>query len=312
MNTNAKKSRIQLIGAIVSVFVSLVALFSATYAWFIANNTVKATQSTISAKANNFVLQIATLEDGAQHGDNQSLVAVTDGHTISPSSTNDIKNWYVCMGWGQNGMVQSYTNPVVSEDGKYTIGSDRYAFIKSEYVLYTVTETGTCDVYLDGSEAGGAIQVSANGTPTSTVIPESMRVGITTQDLDSTGNPTGNEDLIVVYAPYDEIGKGNDQTGIDGWTYVKDETQVAAVTYPHIFGTSYTSNGDNYAATKNGESYEAPASNGKPIASGVGYNGVIMRVYIWLEGTDEQCVNNSNEDDPSTYNVTISLAGINN
>lgn len=312
MNTNAKKSRIQLIGAIVSVFVSLVALFSATYAWFIANNTVKATQSTISAKANNFVLQIATLEDGAQHGDNQSLVAVTDGHTISPSSTNDIKNWYVCMGWGQNGMVQSYTKPVVSEDGKYTIGSDRYAFIKSEYVLYTVTETGTCDAYLDGSEPGGAIKVSANGTPTSTVIPESMRVGITTQDLDSTGNPTGNEDLIVVYAPYNETGKGNDQTGIDGWTYVKDETQVAAVTYPHIFGTSYTSNGDNYAATKNGESYEAPASNGKPIASGVGYNGVIMRVYIWLEGTDEQCVNNSNEDDPSTYNVTISLAGINN
>lgn len=312
MNTNAKKSRIQLIGAIVSVFVSLVALFSATYAWFIANNTVKATQSTISAKANNFVLQIATLEDGAQHGDNQSLVAVTDGHTISPSSTNDIKNWYVCMGWGQNGMVQSYTKPAVSKDGKYTIGSDRYAFIKSEYVLYTVTETGTCDVYLDGSEAGGAIQVSANGEPTSTVIPESMRVGITTQDLDSTGNPTGNEDLIVVYAPYNETGKGNDQTGIDGWTYVKDETQVAAVTYPHIFGTSYTSNGDNYAATKNGESYEAPASNGKPIASGVGYNGVIMRVYIWLEGTDEQCVNNSNEDDPSTYNVTISLAGINN
>lgn len=306
----ARQLRKETMISIAMALISLVALFSATYAWFIANNTVKATQSTISAKANNFVLQIATLEDGAQHGDNQSLVAVTDGHTISPSSTNDLKNWYVCMGWGQNGMVQSYIKPAVSEDGKYTIGSDRYAFIRSEYVLYTVTETGTCDVYLDGSEPGGAIKVSANGTPTSTVIPESMRVGITIQDLDSSGNPTGNEDLIVVYAPYNEIGKGNDQTGINGWTYVKDETQVAPVTYQHIYGTSYTYEGNNYAAVKNGESYEAPASNGMPIATDIGYNGVIMRVYIWLEGTDEQCVNNSNKDDPSTYDVTISLAGI--
>ena len=56
----------------------------------------------------------------------------------------------------------------------------------------------------------------------------------------------------------------------------------------------------------------APANNGKTIASNVDYDGVIMRVYIWLEGTDEQCVNNAKQDDPSTYNVTISLAGVAN
>ena len=66
----------------------------------------------------------------------------------------------------------------------------------------------------------------------------------------------------------------------------------------------------NYAASKNGESYYAPATNGTTIASNVDYDGVIMRVYIWLEGTDEQCVNNSNEDDLSVYNVTVSLAGV--
>lgn len=306
----ARQLRKETMISIAMALISLVALFSATYAWFIANNTVKATQSTISAKANNFVLQIATLEDGAQHGDNQSLVAVTDGHTISPSSTNDLKNWYVCMGWGQNGKVQSYMKPAVSDVGEYTIDRKRYAFIMSEYVLYTVNETGFCDVYLDGSELGGAIQVSTNGTPTSTVIPQSMRVGLTIQNTDAAGNPVGNEELALVYAPYNETGKGNDETGINGWTYVKNETQVAPVTYPHIYGTSYTYDGNNFAAVKNGESYEAPASNGKPIASHVGYNGVIMRVYIWLEGTDEQCVNNSNQDDPSTYDVTISLAGI--
>ena len=300
--------------AVVMVMVSFVALSSATYAWYVANTTVNTTTSTISAKANNFVLQIAKLSEGAQHGDNQSLIASTVGHRISPSSTNDLKNWYICQGWGQNGKVQTYTKPTIEDDGKYTIGTDRYAYIKSEYILYTVTETGLCDVYLDGGELAGAIQVTAQGSPTSTVIPDSMRVGITIQDLEGT-TPTGTEKLVLVYAPKNETGKGNDETAIDGWTFVKDENTLASVTYPHIYEKTYTwTDSDNkvhdYAAVKSGESYVAPAANADTIASDVDYDGKIMRVYIWLEGTDEQCVNNSNEDDPSTYNVTVSLAGV--
>ena len=56
--------------------------------------------------------------------------------------------------------------------------------------------------------------------------------------------------------------------------------------------------------------FEKPANNASVIASDVDYEGKIMRVYIWLEGTDEQCVNNSKEEDPSTYSVTVSLAGV--
>ena len=29
-----------------------------------------------------------------------------------------------------------------------------------------------------------------------------------------------------------------------------------------------------------------------------------------MEGIDEQCINNSSEEDPSTYQVTVSLAGV--
>lgn len=309
-----KKLKKELFVAMVMVLVSFVSLSSATYAWYVTNTTVRAAASTISAKANNFVLQIAKLEDGAQHGDNQSLVASSVGHKISPSSTNDLKDWYICQGWGQNGKVTSYSKPSIAADGKYTIGTDRYAYILSEYILYTVTATGLCDVYLDGGDADGAIQVTADGTPTSTVIPDSMRIGITIQDLEGT-TPTGDEVLVLVYAPSNETGKGNDATAMDGWTYVKDATTLAPVTYPHIYGKTYTwtdssSKLHDYAATKSGESYSAPAANGTAIASNVDYDGVIMRVYIWLEGTDEQCVNNSNEDDPSTYRVTISLAGV--
>ena len=316
MNDSVKKLKRQLAAAACSTLLSAVALSSATYAWYVSNNTVDATASTISAKANSFVLQIAKLSEGAQHGDNQSLVAISDGHKISPSSTNDVKNWYTCLGWGQDGKVYSYEKrDDLDADGKYTVDTDHYAYIKSEYILYTITETGLCDVYLNGGEENGAIQVTADDpTTTSKVVPDSMRVGITIQNLDGT-TPVGDEELVLVYAPKNETGKGNDATAINGWTYVKDTTSVAPVTYPHVYETTYTWTDSNsvvhdYAATKSGENYMAPTNNATPIVSNVDYDGVIMRVYIWLEGTDEDCVNNSNQDDPSTYNVTLSLAGV--
>ncbi|MCH4280379.1 hypothetical protein LQE94_10165 [Mediterraneibacter sp. NSJ-151] len=315
MSDSVKRLKRQLIVAASGAFLSAFALTSATYAWYVSNNTVQATTSTISAKANSFVLQIAKLSEGAQYGDNQSLVSITDGHRISPSSTNDVKNWYTCLGWGQDGKVHSYEKrDDLDANGKYTVDTDHYAYIKSEYILYTITETGLCDVYLNGSEPSGAIQVTPNGTSTSDVIPDSMRVGITIQNLNGT-TPIGNEELVLVYAPKNETGKGNDATAIDGWTYVKDATTLALVSYPHVYENTYTWIDSNslqhdYAATKVGDNYMAPTTNASPLVTDVDYDGVIMRVYVWLEGTDADCVNNSNEDDPSTYNVTLSLAGV--
>lgn len=316
MKDSVNKLKRHLVAAACSALLSAVALGSATYAWYVSNTTVDATTSMISAKANSFVLQIAKLSEGAQYGDNQSLVSVSEGHKISPSSTNDVKNWYTCLGWGQDGKVHSYEKrDDLSADGKYTVDNiDHYAYIKSEYILYTITETGLCDVYLNGGEDGGAIQVTAEDPTTiSNIVPDSMRVGITIQDLNGT-TPVGDEELVLVYAPKNETGKGNDAKAIDGWTYVKDTTSVALVTYPHIYEENYTWTDNkvvhDYAATKRGENYMAPTTNATPIVSDVDYDGVIMRVYIWLEGTDEDCVNNSNQDDPSTYNVTLSLAGV--
>ena len=49
---NVKHLRKQLMAAIAMVVVAGVALSSATYAWFVTNNTVQATTSTISAQSN--------------------------------------------------------------------------------------------------------------------------------------------------------------------------------------------------------------------------------------------------------------------
>ena len=286
MNTNVKQLKRQLLGASISVLLTFVALSSATYAWYVSNTTVKGTASTISAKANNFVLQIGLLENGAQHGDNnQSLQAETLGGKITPSSTSNVKDWYVCNEWKTDGMVHSYMIPTgIDSKGRYEgTDGDHYAFLCGEYVLYTITETGTCDVYLSPDDLNKYITVTQTaGEETSTTVPGSIRIGITTQPMRADGSgvdTTQPEKLVLVYAPQDETGKGNDSGAIDGWTCVKDTMSLMAVPYTYIYGTETTaSDGKTYVATKEEDSYLAPASNGATITTNVGYNGVAMRV----------------------------------
>ena len=282
MNTNVKQLKRQLLGASISVLLTFVALSSATYAWYVSNTTVKGTASTISAKANNFVLQIGLLENGAQHGDNnQSLQAETLGGKITPSSTSNVKDWYVCNEWKTDGMVHSYMIPTgIDSKGRYE-GTDgeHYAFLCGEYVLYTITETGTCDVYLSPDDLNKYITVTQTaGEETSTTVPGYIRIGITTQPMRADGSgvdTTQPEKLVLVYAPQDETGKGNDSGAIDGWTCVKDTMSLMAVPYTYIYGTETTaSDGKTYVATKEEDSYLAPASNGATITTNVGYNSL--------------------------------------
>ena len=48
-----------------------------------------------------------------------------------------------------------------------------------------------------------------------------------------------------------------------------------------------------------------------PIKDGVGYDGVAVHVYIWMEGTGADCVNGKSvENDDSKYSVTVKFAGV--
>ena len=310
---NLKK---ELLAAIVSLTIAAVCLTSATYAWYVANNTVTAATASISAKTNGFILQIATLEEGAQHGGEQkSLEAFSTGATLSPASSNDLKNWYVCQSWDDQGYVTGYSTPdfTGTKPGLYQVGGkDYYAYIRSDYILYTITATGTADIYLEGSESEPPIVVTTrDGRGVSTVI-DSLRVAITTQAVGSDGHTAvGDETLRVVYAASNETGKGNDKNGINGWTYVSDPSTVSAVTYPHIYGTTSTDqNGKNWVATKSGENFTVPGGS-LAIAENVGYDGIVVHVYIWMEGTDADCVNGKSiEDDTSKYDVTVKFAGV--
>lgn len=310
---SSKSLKTQLVAAAVSVVLSAFALSAATYAWYVANTKVSATTSTISATTNGFILQIDELKNGAQHGGEQkSLEAQTTGATLSPSSTDDLKNWYVCNGWNNQGLVTDYTKPVsLTTAGEYEVAGKKYnAYIRSDYIVYTITDTGTADVYLDASE-GAPVTIEPVGGEASETMVGSLRVAITTQKIGDDGKSgIGPEDLRVVYAMRDETGVGNDENAIPGWTSIQNKDgkpTLAQATYDHIF----TGGTNGWVATKGKSGDYSVVDGTTPIAKGVGYEGVAVHVYIWMEGTDADCVNGKSiENSPTTYNVSVKLAGV--
>lgn len=327
MKTKSQKLKIQLMGAILSASVSAFALTSATYSWYVANNKVTSETSSIMAEANGFMLQIVKLGDTLDHGSDTALVSAVEGHKISPASTEDAKSWWVPENWNADMNVATYMHPTWDIDekgntlyGQYTVGDETYyAYAVGEYTLYTLTNTGICDVYLDGSNPEGAVQVTikdADGKETAVndKVAASLRVGIT---IDA-GKGSG-EKLVLVYAPKAEDinAHGNDVNSTNGWSVVKDSNSTKKPSYPYVYEKNYTwtdsADGKtyNYAATKDGFSYILPTGNARKIASGVDYDGnTTMRVYIWMEGTDADCISRIVDGDERQFNVTVHLAGV--
>ena len=78
---NVKSLKKQLMASIAMVVVAAVALASATYAWFVTNNTVTATTSTISAQSN---AAFMTIEEGT------SGASTSDATTATYKTTDSI------------------------------------------------------------------------------------------------------------------------------------------------------------------------------------------------------------------------------
>lgn len=306
---NICEMRKQLRIAAISVVMAAVALGSATYAWFVTNSTVKATTGSISAQTNGMVLQIVS-GDTPNHEDNREALTTASavGNQISPSSTDDAKSWFVPATWS-NTKVSSYKEANTDEKGLYSQSNNSYyAFAVGNYTVYTVKETGRADVYLNPDRPLVVTPSAGASENWFNKIKGSLRVGVVVGD-----------DLKFVYAPTQPSSTktGNDVNATMGWSCVAsagDTTQEAS--YMHLYADNLVDqqNG-NWAAAKNGSLYDRPAGqNGKAIATNVGYSGTRIKVIIWMEGTDSDCVNVSDLDDAQkanpTFNVTLNLVGV--
>ena len=316
MNKDILQLKRQLFCAILSVAVSFVALSSSTYAWYVSNKNVQGTTSSISAQADGAVLQI-NAGKVADHDGDAATVAMTEGHGISPASSEDMVNWYVPASWTANlAKVSSYNRVTLEtdangdKDGTYKIGgTNYYAYAVGTYTIFSVKNTGFADVYFDGAAEGGPIVVTRAGQ-TGTVsdkVAASMRVGITINDT-----------LVAVFAPAEPNGAGNDvnyegSNPSNGWRVVKGGGETSSTTkdaeYTHITGDGSGATG--WALCKNANGiYNDPTSSQIKIASSVDYNGVIMKVYVWMEGTDADCLGSIVTGDESLYDVSVRLVGL--
>ena len=85
-NTKTVKAlKKQLVAAIAMVLVAAVALGSSTYAWFVSNNSVKGTTTTISAQSNAPFLKIDNVKVTAASGTEKTLTEPTEDTKLYPS-----------------------------------------------------------------------------------------------------------------------------------------------------------------------------------------------------------------------------------
>ena len=311
MNINQMKRQLAI--ASLSVVMAGIALASATYAWFVSNTRVDAVSSSISAQANGMVLQIVKAGDSIHDGGDHRTSATVSGHEISPSSTNDATDWYVPASWDGTD-VSGYQKVSIKDDaqGNYSLagGTDEfYAYTLADYTLYTITQTGEADVYLDGAEGEGAVVITPSKGASDewfNKIKGSLRIGILIDNK-----------LKLVYAPIKPSGHGNDSNPTIGWSFVNtfdaSLSQTMTPKYAYVSGNDFVDeDGNNWAAARSGDAYVAPSVNAAKLAR-VGYGGTNLKVVMWMEGTTEACQNMSGLDtgvDAPTFDVTLNLVGV--
>ena len=83
---NSKAIRKQLLAAVAMVLVAAVALGSSTYAWFVTNNKVDATTSTISAQSNAAFMTITNGTTGAKNEDTTTITTEVPTKALYPAT----------------------------------------------------------------------------------------------------------------------------------------------------------------------------------------------------------------------------------
>jgi hypothetical protein len=122
---NVKALKKQLAAAIAMVCVAAVALGSSTYAWFVNNNTVKATTSTISAQSNAAFMYIRDEKEQSKNltADTSSVTstALYPAHWVTAKAGNyataDIGKFYTAYGTtAEDGTMAAKTLKIVEKN----------------------------------------------------------------------------------------------------------------------------------------------------------------------------------------------------
>lgn len=145
MQVNTKSLKKQLAAAIAMLLVAVVALGTATYAWFVSNNTVDATTTSISAQSNAAYLVIANAAAGGTSINSISSTTASElpaDKSIFPAQVTAGRVWQTAYASATGASAEKdETRFTIQAEGK-TDGSDAAA-VASDYAIENTFYIGT-------------------------------------------------------------------------------------------------------------------------------------------------------------------------
>lgn len=286
-----KRYRRMMIGIIASALALIIAIPAGTLAWMSSIREVEASGKTSSVESEGSLF----IADGDVRGNlpDEPGVSVTGSFSgeLYPISTYDMTAWWQVADWqGLNAKGYIQVSPSQSDDVdryEYTLGGTKLtAYNTANYTLYC-NQGASMDVYF--RDAG--ITVTHDGTADTNPkhLIDALRVGI---------KVGGN---LLIYAPVAESGRGNSLNAEAGKYYAVTGTDSIVENNNVVSSlTAYTAGFD--------ETTEKYTAGTTPICKATD-TGVLLQVYVWLEGTDADAMI-SKSDGASGIDVKLTLAGV--
>ncbi len=281
MKQSQTNLRSRLTSTMVALLIAMLAIVSATYAWYIYN-TERHTTKVRMAAGTSINLQISNAYDG-----NYGSAAVLDSFKgqLVPVSTNKITNGFqkvLEFTKGSKGQAPMVANVF----GK----SEMNNFYKTK--LYLKATGGKMDIYL--SNIG--FEDSNENAPISSAI----RVGFVVHNPGKNGG-TNKEYIFAVSDKKNPQAQYNTSTGKDG--YVLDSTKTDGTTIPF---KPYTKSA--YCDYDKNTGDVTVKQNSLKLCTISSELATQIDVYIWLEGCDADCTVNLCSQ--TLKNLAISFAGV--
>ena len=278
-----KKLKSRFTKGTIALLIALLAALSATYAWYVYNTERHTTKVRMAAGAG-VNLQISNSYDGT-YGSAAVLDSFSGG--LNPVSTNRISGGFQKVLGFTNG-TENQSNLVASLFGR----GDYTDYYKTS--LFLRTNGDPTDIYI----ADIGFEDSDDQNPISSAI----RAGFVVHD-------TGNSQPEYIFAISDKKNPQanyNTAKGKEGDVLDCTKTDGSTVTF-----TPYTS--DAYCNYDQNTGEVTLKRNSVRLCTISGNNGsagepIQIDLYIWLEGCDEDCTGNLNQQ--TLKNLSVSFAGV--
>ena len=304
MSTKALKQ--QLIAAIAMVLVAGIALASSTYAWFVNNAQVTATDVKVTATTA-YSLMIKGNDAGDAYGtskklgDTQALTPVsTIGEIATTTGGTDIANepkFFASNAWNANSEVYTFTQVNSKTKTSEADGAPTYFYKDTVYL-----KAGQASkLYLDSDNTG--IWSTEGGTGTLTkfdavsnandlALLETMRVGFVVTQKTASGAAANSQRMYVYQLNATEAATTanrfnttiNNADGIK--TGTKSETTVANLTFANMNSDSVKALTDDVMANGAATAMATTSAASDSFATLAANEEVQVDIYLWMEGCD--------------------------